>query len=192
MVHGVSVARLSEGCGHRGRAITVSPGRYRRGMIDVTTTITVNGQEGDRFLASLTRYRAPVPRALTWLVRSQHRSIEVDRNDADEVADFVAGLLDAGWIDIEAPPLLFSPRVGDPVLICEDVLVEVARHMPGTPPSPGSPGSAGHPLATWRFLPAGMTGKVLGYKGEERVIVDVRGTERRLVVYMTTRWLTRR
>ena len=148
-------------------------------MIDVTTTITVNGHEGDRFLASLERYRAPVPRALRLLVRARSRSIEVDRSAADEVADFVAGLLDAGWIDIEAPPLLFSPRVGDHVLICEDVLVEVSRHAPGMPP-------------TWRFLPAGMTGKVLGWRGEERVIVDVRGTERRLVVYMTTRRLTRR
>ena len=148
-------------------------------MLDVTTTITINGNEGDRFLASLARYRAPVPRALRWLATGDYRSIEVDCRDADEVATFVEGLLGTGWIEIGAPPLLFSPRVGERVLVCGDVLVEVGRHAPGTAPS-------------WRYLPTGTTGRLLGWRGEGRAIVEVHGAERRLVVFMGVRWLTRR
>jgi len=147
-------------------------------MLDVTTTITVNGNEGDRFLASLARYHAPVPRALRWLATGDYRSIEVDRHDADEVASFVEGLLGSGWIETGAPPLLFSPRVGDRVLVCGEVLAEVGRHSPGSPPS-------------WRYLPAGTSGRLLGWRGEGRAIVEIHA-ERRLVVFMGLRWLTRR
>jgi hypothetical protein len=147
-------------------------------MLDVTTTITINGQEGERFLASLASYRAPVPRALRWLARGEYRSIEVDRNDAEMVAAFVGDLIASGWIDVEEPPLLFSPRVGEQVLIVEDVLAEVGRQAPGLPP-------------TWRFLPAGLTGKLLGWRGEARAIIDVDGLERRLVVFVSTPRITR-
>lgn len=147
-------------------------------MLDVTTTITINGAEGDRFLASLSRYRAPVPRALRWLADSRYRSIEVDRRDAEQIAAFVGELLASGWIDIEQPPLLFSPRVGDQVRLRDDVLVEVARHAPGLPP-------------TWRCVPAGTTGRLLGWRGEGRAIVDVDGMERRLVVFVSTERVTR-
>src|SRR4051794_20462158 len=104
-------------------------------MLDVTTTITINGDEGDRFLASLARYRAPVPRALRWLADSAYRSIEVDRRDAEQIAAFVGELIASGWIDVDQPPLLFSPRIGDQVRLRCDVLAEVARHMPGLPPT---------------------------------------------------------
>ena len=147
-------------------------------MIDITTTITVNGAEGDRFLASLSGYREPLPRALRWLAAGEYRSIEVDSNDADEVFELVEELLDAGWIDVAEPPLLFSPRVGDQVLIIFDVLAEVARQAPGLPP-------------TWRFLPAGVTGKLLGWRGQGRAVVDIDGTERRLVVFLSERKITR-
>lgn len=149
-------------------------------MLDVTTTITINGAQGERFLASLASYRAPVPRALRWLARSEHGSIEVDRRDAELVAAFVGDLLASGWIDIDEPPLLFSPRVGDQVLICADVLAEVTRQTPGLPP-------------TWRFLPAGITGKLLGWRGEARAIVDIDGIgagDRRLVVVVSVAHIT--
>lgn len=147
-------------------------------MLDVTTTITINGDEGDRFLASLATYRAPVPRALRWLADSDYRSVEVHRNDAEQIADFVNELIESGWIDVDEPPLLFSPLVGDQVLVRSDLLAEIARQAPGLPP-------------TWRYLPAGTTGKLLGWRGESRAIVDVDGTERRLVVFVSVNAVTR-
>jgi hypothetical protein len=147
-------------------------------MLDVTTTITINGNEGDRFLASLATYRAPVPRALRWLAGGEYRSVEVDRNDAEAIADFVHELIASGWIDVDEPPLLFSPLVGDQVLMRGDVLAEIARQAPGLPPM-------------WRYLPAGTTGKLLGWRGESRAIVDVDGTERRLVVFVSLSAVTR-
>jgi hypothetical protein len=147
-------------------------------MLDVTTTITINGEEGDRFLASLATYRAAVPRALRWLADGDGRSVEVDRHDAELIADFIHELLDSGWVDVAEPPLLFSPLVGDQVLIRGDVLAEIARQAPGLPP-------------TWRFLPAGTTGRMLGWRGESRAIVDIDGTERRLVVFVSVDGVTR-
>lgn len=140
-------------------------------MLDVTTTITVNGEDGARFLASLVRYRAPVPRALRFLVENDYRSIEVDRHDAELVAEFVSDLLASGWLDLDEPPLLFSPRVGDLVQVRSDVLAEIARQAPGLPP-------------TWRYLPAGTTGKLVGWRSETRAIIDVDGMDRRLVVFL--------
>ena len=147
-------------------------------MLELTTTITVNGPEGARFLASLATYRAQVPRALRWLVEHAYSSIEVDRSDAELIADFITELIDSGWIDLDEPPLLFSPRVGDQVRICGDLLAEIARHAPGLPP-------------TWRYLPAGITGKLLGWRGEDRAIVDIDDTDRRLVVFVSLKHLTR-
>ena len=147
-------------------------------MLDVTTTITVNGEDGARFLASLIRYRAPVPRALRFLVDNEYRSIEVDRNDAELIAEFVSDLLASGWLDIDEPPLLFSPRVGDQVRLCSDVLAEIARQTPGLPP-------------TWRYLPAGTTGKLLGWRTETRAIIDVDDMDRRLVVFLGVDAVTR-
>ena len=140
-------------------------------MLDVTTTITVNGEEGARFLASLVRYYAPMPRALRWLADHGTRSVRVDRFDAELIADFVSEVLASGWIDVAEPPLLFSPRVGDQVRLRGDVLAEVARHAPGLPP-------------TWRYLAAGTTGKLLGWRGEGRAVIDVDGEHRRLVVFL--------
>ena len=147
-------------------------------MLDVTTTITINGREGERFLAKLADYRAPVPRALRWLADSAYRSIEVDRGDAEEVAEFIHEVIASGWIEIGEPPLLFSPRVGDQVRMPGDVLAEIARHAPGLPP-------------TWRFLPAGTTGKLLGWRGEGRAVVDIDDSDRRLVVFVSSARITR-
>lgn len=147
-------------------------------MLGVTTTITVNGDEGARFLASLARYGRPVPRALRWLVEHGYRSIEVDRTDAEQIAAFVSDLLTSGWIDIEEPPLLFSPRVGDHVRLRTDVLAEIARQAPGLPPM-------------WRFLPAGTTGRLLGWRDGHRAIVDIDDTDRKLVVFLGTTTVVR-
>lgn len=140
-------------------------------MLDVTTTITVNGAEGARFLASLATYHRPVPRALRWLANSPLRTIQVDRTDAQLVAEFVSDLLASGWIDIAEPPLLFSPRVGDRIRMRSDVLAEIARQSPGLPPM-------------WRYLPAGTTGILLGWRGEGRAIIDIDHVESRLVVFI--------
>lgn len=69
-------------------------------------------------------------------------------------------------------PLSLALRVGDRVCLRCDVLVEVARHAPGLPPA-------------WRFVPAGSTGKLLGWRGEARAIVDIDDMERRLVVFVS-------
>jgi hypothetical protein len=150
-------------------------------MLDVMTTITINGEAGDRFLASLTDYHAPVPRALRWLAAQSsgsYRSIEVDRTDGEVIAEFVHDVIASGWIEVEEPPLLFSPRVGDQVRVRSDVLAEIARQAPGLPP-------------TWRFLPAGTTGTLLGWRGESRAVVDIDDVEKRLVVFVSVDQLTR-
>jgi hypothetical protein len=150
-------------------------------MFDTTTRITVNGLAGDRFLSSLGRYRAPVPRALRWLVASPHRSIQVGRDDAELVARFVEDVLAAGWVAVEAPPLLFSPRVGDVVVTRDDVLAEVARARPSS-------------AQRWELVEAGTRGKLIGWRertGEEpRAVVDV-DAPHRLVVFVRERWVTR-
>ena len=64
------------------------------------------------------------------------------------------------------------PHVGDDVLFGEDSLVEVVSAHPGTPP-------------TWRYLAAGSRGKLIGWRDrsdQSRAVVDVEGSERRLVV----------
>ena len=67
-----------------------------------------------------------------------------------------------------------APRVGDQMSLRSDVLAEIARHAPGLPP-------------TWRFLPAGTTGKLLGWRGEARAVVEIEEPDygnRRLVVFV--------
>lgn len=142
-------------------------------MLDVTTTITVNGQDGARFLASLASYPGPVPGALRWLADHAPAALEIGRRDAEVIADFISDMLSTGWIDLDEPPLLFSPRVGDEVRTCVDVLAEIARQSPGLPPM-------------WRFVPAGSTGKLLGWRGEGRAIVDLDLDDRRCVVFVGT------
>jgi hypothetical protein len=150
-------------------------------MFDATTRITVNGPAGDRFLSSLGRYRAPVPRALRWLATSHDRSVEVGREDAEHVARFVEEVLASGWVAVEVPPLLFSPRVGDLVITRRDVLAEVAR---------------AHPSAAqrWELVEAGKRGRLIGWReragDEPRAVIDV-DAPRRLVVFVGERWVTR-
>ncbi len=146
-------------------------------MLDLnTTTITVNGSQGERFLTSLFSYRAPVPRALRWLAQGQRQSIEVDPTDAEVVARFVDELLASGWIDVEQP-LLFSPRIGDEICVTSDTLAEVTRMGRNAPSS-------------WRFVEAGSRGKLLGFQGE-RAAIELHGVERRVVVLLGQGKVTR-
>ena len=156
-------------------------------MLDLTTTITVNGAQGERFLSSLGGYRMPLPRALHWLTQGEHRSIQVDPTDAEHVAKFVDDLLATGWLDVEQP-LLFSPRVGDEVLVTHEVLAEVSRVGKNSPSS-------------WRLVAAGTRGKLLGWRDPEgrgrdeieapKAVIDLAGVERRLVVFVSERKVTR-
>lgn len=155
-------------------------------MLDVTstttTTITINGLEGERFLSRLAGYEAArVPRALQSLASGDHRSIEVDRRDADQIAAFVDELIEAGWIAVQEPPLLFSPRIGDHVVVRRDVLAEIGREAAGLPPA-------------WGCIPAGTRGKLIGWRDREddcRAVIDIYDAEHRLVVFVGQSHLTR-
>lgn len=99
------------------------------------TTITVNGADGLRFLSSLEhalQFHRPLPRALEWLMRSEDPSIEVEAELAEQVAEFVDELAARGWIPGIDHPLLFSPRIGDEVVVVRDALLELqaARRAP--------------------------------------------------------------
>ena len=150
-------------------------------MLDLTTTITVNGVQGERFLSSLGGYRMPLPRALRWLAQGDHRSIQVDPTDAEHVAKFVDDLLASGWLDVDQP-LLFSPRVGDEVLVTHEALAEVSRVGKNAPSS-------------WRLVEAGTRGKLIGWRDSEgeasKAVIDLAGVERRLVVFVSERKVTR-
>lgn len=92
------------------------------------TTITVNGRDGLRFLSSVDhtlRFRMPLPRALEWLLTSERPSIEVPAEDADQVAAFIEHVEAQGWITGIAPPLLFSPQLGEHVVVVRDALLEL-------------------------------------------------------------------
>jgi hypothetical protein len=141
-----------------------------------TTTITVNGSQGERFLTSLLAYRAPVPRALRWLAQGAQRSISVDPGDAENVARFVDELLASGWIDVDQP-LLFSPRIGDEIRVTRDTLAEVTRQGRNAPLS-------------WRLVEAGTRGKLIGWLGA-RAVIDLHDVERRVVVILAETKVTR-
>jgi hypothetical protein len=68
-----------------------------------------------------------------------------------------------------------TARVGDEVLFCRDVLLEVARPGVGTV------------TGVWRLIESGARGRVLGWRDRPghppRAVVDVGGTDKRLVVY---------
>lgn len=71
--------------------------------------------------------------------------------------------------------------VGDQVFVCEDALVEVARQSPAV-------------LPTWRFVPATTGGKLLGWRERDDrtfAVVDLHGTDNRLVVFVSDRKIAR-
>ncbi len=66
------------------------------------------------------------------------------------------------------------PHVGDEITVSCDSLVEVASPNPGMPP-------------TWRYLAAGSRGRLIGWrerKDDARAVIDVKGVETRLVVFV--------
>ena len=66
-----------------------------------------------------------------------------------------------------------QPTVGAEIQLLRDALVEVASSLPGAPP-------------TWRYLAAGSRGKLIGWRDRAQscAVVDVRDTDRRLVVFV--------
>ncbi len=150
-------------------------------VLDIPTTITVNGAQGERFLSSLGTYRNPLPRALRHLASGEQRSIQVDPTDAELVASFVDDLLASGWLDVEQP-LLFSPRVGDEVLVMHDSLAEVSH-------------TSKHAPVSWRLVEKGTRGKLIGWRDvpnePPRAVIDLAGVERRLVVFIGETKVTR-
>ncbi len=134
-----------------------------------TTTITVNGLGGSRFLsilgAKLTRHLGRLGPALAPLLDGRVDSVEVDTNLAEEVADFVERLLAEHTptevtASADDPPLLFSPNVGDSVAIVRDALCEFQSPAKRAP-------------RIWRFVPRGTRGRVIAHQGDtDRVLLE--------------------
>ena len=144
----------------------------------MSTTITVNGQGGSRFLEFLgAKWSGPMPSVLAHLVDGSADSVEVEADLAEQVADFVDQLLADGIAPFDAsePPLLFSPNVGDGVAIVRDVLLEFQ------PPARRAP-------RIWRFVPRGTRGRVLAHQGDtDRVLLE----PTREVAYVRPRCMTK-
>jgi hypothetical protein len=131
------------------------------------TTITVNGLHGAHFLSALGEQLAShrsqlapalVP-ALAPLLDGRVTSLEVDTAIAEHLADAIEPIL-AGADDPHDPPLLFSPNVGDTIVIVRDALFEYQ------PP-------ARRGARIWRFTPRGTKGRVLAHEPEaDRVQIE--------------------
>lgn len=136
------------------------------------TTITVNGTEGLRFLASLQEHAQqdsrPVPPALAAMLAHltaatstdelEHVRLELAAPLAEEIATFVEHVAQdqgACW------PLLFSAQIGDLVVLVRDVLAEM--HI------------TRREARTWRFLPAGTVGRLVSHKGDLGKLLLIRG-----------------
>ena len=146
-----------------------------------TTTITVNGVGGSRFLpvlaAKLGNRLAPV---LAPLLDGRVQSLEVDRYLAEEVAELLHRLLSDGsgphpaLLDPADPPLLFSPNIGDTVAIVRDALVEFQ-------------GASRRAPRIWRYVPRGTKGVVIAHQGEtDRVLLQ----SSREIVFVRPRTMT--
>ena len=84
---------------------------------------------------------------------------------------------DTSTLDIQPHGL----RVGDHVTIDRDVLAEVGREAAGLPP-------------TWFCVPAGTRGQLIGWRARDedsRAIIDLIGTDRRVIVFVGERNVTR-
>lgn len=126
------------------------------------TTITVNGQDGVRLLDFLgARFRGPLPPVLACLVDEELDVLEVETELAEEVAMFVDRLIAVGAVPPRPePPLLFSPGIGEEIVIVRDVLVEIQPRSRKTP-------------KTWHYLPRGTHGRLVahGPDGTGRVLL---------------------
>jgi hypothetical protein len=148
------------------------------------TTITVNGTEGVRFLASLgSRVRGPLPPALAAMIDhvtvagpNDLVALEVESWLADQIAEFVAELVHAGFEDVRQP-LLFSAQIGDQVILVRDALVEMQVSK--------------HEMRTWRHLTAGTRGRVTSRRGDTAKVVLRDGPEAGEHAYISDRCMTR-
>jgi hypothetical protein len=148
------------------------------------TTITVNGTEGVRFLASLgSRFRGPLPPALAAMIDhvkvarpNDHVALEVESWLADQIAELVAELVHAGFEGVQQP-LLFSAQIGDQVILVRDALVEMQVSK--------------HEMRTWRWMPAGTRGRVTSRRGDTCKVVLRDGPEAGEHAYISDRCVTR-
>ena len=150
------------------------------------TTITINGSEGVRFLASVgTRFRGPIPAPLAAMIdhvrvargnQIDHLVLEVEPWLADQIAEFVAELVHAGFEDV-VQPLLFSAQIGDVVVLVRDALAE----MQGSK----------HELRTWRFVAGGTRGRVVSRRGDTAKVLLKDGPEAGEHAYVSDRCMTR-
>ena len=150
------------------------------------TTITINGSEGVRFLASIgTRYGGPIPAPLAAMIDHvrvsrgnpiDHLVLEVEPWLADQIAEFVAELVTAGFEDVRQP-LLFSAQVGDVVVLVRDVLAEM--HV------------SKHELRTWRHVDGGTRGRVISRRGDTAKVLLKDGPEAGEHAYVSDRCVTR-
>jgi len=157
--------------------MSVPPGNVAAPML---TSITVNGPEGLRFLASLHAQRTrPVPPALAAMIEHVLSSptdldsvrLEVSGSLADEIAGIVDDLAGGGQ------PLLFSAEIGDLVLIVRDVLVEVQIGK--------------REARTWRYIPGGTRGRLVGRRGDLGKIQLLDGPRERDIAFVSDRCTTR-
>lgn len=149
----------------------------------MTTTITLNGALGSHFLAQLKPlYR--LPRPLVELMAASDRAqregppvIEVESPVADQLAAFVDGVLAEGAVQVAAPPLLFSPELGDHVLVARDALVELEVARKAKP--------------LWCSIARGTRGRLIARRGEHGRVYLTDGPFARQYVYVTDRSMTR-
>jgi hypothetical protein len=93
----------------------------------------------------------------------------------------------------KAPPLPARASAnGVPAPRAPQVAAQDSRpHTPGSGISPVAPPAAPGLPPTWRFLPAGTTGRLLGWRGATRAVVDIDDVDRRLVVFVRVDALVR-
>jgi hypothetical protein len=137
------------------------------------TTITVNGIGGMTFLSSLP---TPLPRALEWLLHSDEASIDVDLDDAEQVAEFLDHVLH-GWGWAGGPPLLFSPRIGDEISVVRDALLQI--QTPRRAPK------------TWRFIACGTRGRLVARHDDVGRVVLLDGPAAQHVTFIRDHAMTK-
>lgn len=151
------------------------------------TTITLNGALGSRFLAELEpRYGSTLPRPLAELLAASTstsmtpevaHAITVDPGTADQLAAFLDRVLANGDVQVDAPPLLFSPRLGDVVEIVRDVLAEL---------------DIGHKAKPqWACIGRGTRGRLIDRRGAHGRVYVMDGLLARSYAYVSERAMTR-
>lgn len=141
----------------------------------MSTTITVNGVHGSRFLSDLAaRFSGRIPSVLAYLIDEHVPALAVDTELAEEVAEFVDELIASAYAPAEPePPLLFSPEVGDEVMIVRDALLELDHR-------------AGRSLPrTWRFVERNTRARVVTRRRDVSRIVLLDGPSAREIAYVS-------